>query len=368
MQLPHADQLEIQYLSRLFDNKSECYKLFWFHAIVVKAALGQQVLTYEELIDEMIADAWYMVSEYHLNLGPKDNLEAIVLRIFEISGLKSSEKKEKIIEYIRACQDKEVRRIKVELKKNVPYRLQAPFAEDIKGREWAVSEKTLALKMNQQKRLIYYYEEFNGLNTQIVIQPEWMDYIIKNQEILKGWIQFNMITYLQKRNPSVSGISYKLFPPKVRNLNKVKKFWRVVISLDTVHEIYAGKVLTDKDLSIDHFVPWSYVAHDEFWNLNPTTRCINSSKSNKLPDWDKYFPHLCEMEFLSYEMIWKHEAVLHEFEECAKEHLNNDEIRRRLYRKNQSKQEFRGNLFEVVNPVYNSAKNMGFQDWEISNE
>ncbi|MBE5919975.1 MAG: hypothetical protein E7272_09045 [Pseudobutyrivibrio ruminis] len=26
-----------------------------------------------------------------------------------------------------------------------------------------------------------------------------------------------------------------------------------------------------KDISIDHFVPWSYVAHDEMWNLNPTT-------------------------------------------------------------------------------------------------
>jgi len=26
----------------------------------------------EELIDDMIANAWYMVTEYHLNLGPRN--------------------------------------------------------------------------------------------------------------------------------------------------------------------------------------------------------------------------------------------------------------------------------------------------------
>ena len=30
MQLPHSDILDIAHFSRLFDNKSECYKLFWF--------------------------------------------------------------------------------------------------------------------------------------------------------------------------------------------------------------------------------------------------------------------------------------------------------------------------------------------------
>jgi len=52
-----------------------------------------------------------------------------------------------------------------------------------------------------------------------------------------------------------------------------------------------------KDISIDHFVPWSYVAHDEMWNLNPTTKSINSFKSNKLPDWNTYFKRLAMLEY-----------------------------------------------------------------------
>ena len=75
MQLPKSEQLNIASLSRLFDNKAECYKLFWFQAILNHVCKGQQEIRFEELIDDMIANAWYMVTEYHLNLGPRDKLE-----------------------------------------------------------------------------------------------------------------------------------------------------------------------------------------------------------------------------------------------------------------------------------------------------
>ena len=61
MQLPNSEQLNIASLSRLFDNKSECYKLFWFQAILNHVCIGLQEICFEELIDDMIANAWYMV-------------------------------------------------------------------------------------------------------------------------------------------------------------------------------------------------------------------------------------------------------------------------------------------------------------------
>lgn len=108
MQLPYSENIEIQYLSRIFDNTSECYKFFWFQAILSKVLEGRDHITYEDLVDEMIADAWYMVIEYHLNLGPRDTLENLVLYLQKISQLKSSEKKENIISYLKDCTDKEV--------------------------------------------------------------------------------------------------------------------------------------------------------------------------------------------------------------------------------------------------------------------
>ena len=97
MNLPESEKLNIASLSRLFDNKSECYKLFWFQAILTYVCKGQQEITFEELIDEMIADAWYMVTEYHLNLGPKDTLKKTVNYIAETTNMLPSVKKKVIL-------------------------------------------------------------------------------------------------------------------------------------------------------------------------------------------------------------------------------------------------------------------------------
>ena len=48
MQLPYSEQLNIAALSRLFDNKSEYYKLFWFQAIMGKICAGESDIFYEE--------------------------------------------------------------------------------------------------------------------------------------------------------------------------------------------------------------------------------------------------------------------------------------------------------------------------------
>lgn len=314
VQLPYSDDLEIQYLSRIFDNTSECYKFFWFQAILSKVLEGKDHMTYEELVDEMIADAWYMVIEYHLNLGPRDTLESLVLYLQKISQLKSSEKKENIINYLKDCTDKEVLKRKRILTKNVPYRIQAPFMDKIRGKEWNVAESELISKINQEYRLMYYFEALNGMQTSIRINSEWFTYMQKNQEILKGWLQYNIIVYLQKRNPSVPGIADKLYPPQERKLEKVKKYWKLLLTVQPIHEIYGHVQLSEKDISIDHFVPWSYVAHDEF-------------------------------------------------EKCAKEHLNDSAVRRKIYQKGQDFVSFSNTLEEIIQPVYQSAKNCGFKDW-----
>ena len=121
MQLPKSDQLNIASLSRLFDNKSECYKLFWFQAILTYVCKGESEIRFEDLINEMIADAWYMVTEYHLNLGPRDTLEKVVNYISENTGMLPAEKKQVILNWLKACQDSTVNKYKRDLTLNVDY-------------------------------------------------------------------------------------------------------------------------------------------------------------------------------------------------------------------------------------------------------
>lgn len=363
MMLPYSDELNIKYLARLFDNTSECYKFFWFQAIITKLEEGKSNFTFGELVDEMIADAWYMVLECHLSLGPKDNLETLIKYISETQGIKPSEKKSVILDYLKYTTDREVLRLKRILIGNVPYRLQAPFMPELKSKDFECRIKERIAIINHHKRLMYYFGYYDGLNTVIHMHSDWILYLQKNMDIIKGWLRYKMIAYLQKRNPSVPGIADKMYPPKERNLEKVREYWRLIMELNPIKEIYGNKELTEENISIDHFVPWSYVAHDEFWNLHPTTRDINSRKSNRLPDWQTYFPLLCEQEYTSYIMIWKYEKVLNKFNECAKMHLNNEQIKYRLYRKGLNRNQFETQLCEVILPVYNSAKNCGFDNW-----
>lgn len=367
MKLPYSEELNIEYLGRLFDNTSECYKFFWFKAIVAKVIEGKCELTYEELVDEMIADAWYMVIEYNLNLGPKDTLENLVYLIkMKNPELKSKEEKSAIIDFLRDTDDKEIISKKRTLTYNVPYRLQSPFMRNMNGNDWNVGENELISRINQEKRLIYYFSELKGLTTVIRVQEDWANYIQKNQEIIRGWLEYKMIQYLQRRNPNVPGIVDKIKPPQKRELERVKKYWKLILTLEPVDEIYGGKSLTEDNISIDHFVPWAYVAHDEMWNLIPTTKEINSTKSNKLPDWD-YFKELAKQEYeKSYKLIWEYDKVHEEFDKCVKYHINSDDIRYRLYREGLTPIEFAGELESIIKPVYNSAMNCGFGNWKYS--
>ncbi len=371
MQLPYSDELNIGYLSRLFDNTSNCYKFFWFQAILRKVDEKHASFSFGELINEMIADAWYMVTEYHLHLGPlgvTDNLEEVVKYIHENYGFMSSEKREKILSFLENTEDKKISKYKSDLTLNVPYRLQVPFYDEItiQHNMWNGSKQTLINEINHQQRLMYYFQHFSGIGTGIELDDTWQQYLIRHREILKGWAQLKLIQYLQNKNPSVPGISDKLEPPASRDIERVRKYWKLIIKVDpSLRDIYGDIALTDVSISVDHFVPWQFVAHDELWNLHPTTKEINSSKNNMLPPWDKYFDPLGELEYRAYELKNTSELVKHEFEKIAPYHLNNQEIKSQLYDEHLRKAEFKQRLDHIIRPVYEAAKNQGFREWKF---
>ena len=71
---PYDEKLNIGVLSRIFDRNriTNSYKYFWFMAILKKVSNGQSEFTYDELVDQMVVDAWYMVTEYNLRLCRND--------------------------------------------------------------------------------------------------------------------------------------------------------------------------------------------------------------------------------------------------------------------------------------------------------
>jgi hypothetical protein len=328
---------------------------------------GKTEITYNEIITEMIVNAWFMVTDCNLRLGPSnttDNLEKIVKYLYSDlykEKVKPTESKTVLRKMIGSERDDCFQSIKKELIEDVPYCMQSPFYPNIKS-----PKKNKIDQINQQKRLIYYFSKFNNLNTTIFVSDEWIEYLLKNREIINDWIKYNLLEYLQRKNPSVPGIIDKFAPPSKRNLERVRNYWKAVILIEpSLKDIYGDIVLKDVSISIDHFVPWQYVAHDELWNLSPTTKNINSNKSNKLPSWDKYFEKLVDREFTAYQLSFSNELVKKEFALCADYHLNNSEARNALYAEKLDINSFRDKLSNIIRPVYESAKNCGFEDWKI---
>ena len=115
-----------------------------------------------------------MVTECHLRLGPlgiTDNLEEVVKYIYEKYGFPSSEKREKILEFLQTTDDRKIVRYKSDLTLNVPYRLQVPFYDEINIEKnmWNGSKQILTREINRQKRLMYYFSLISGLGTVIEV-------------------------------------------------------------------------------------------------------------------------------------------------------------------------------------------------------
>jgi len=97
--------------------------------------------------------------------------------------------------------------------------IQAPFYDeiDIQRTEWHAIEN-LSHKINTQRRLIYYFDLIAGTKSILRVDESWAAYLKRHKEILISWTQFNLIKYLQRRNPGVSGIADKIETPTSRSL------------------------------------------------------------------------------------------------------------------------------------------------------
>lgn len=196
----------------------------------------------------------------------------------------------------------------------------------------------------------------------ITINPVWYDYLRKNYNILRDFAYWNLVNFIQARNPNVPNIPSKLIKPIERNsLAKQHKFWDLVIqSQGGINCIYTNKKLLPGDYALDHFIPWSFVTHDQIWNLMPADSSINSSKSNKLPDLDVYLMRLAEEHQKAVSIIYHHnpsDKLLEDY--CSIIDRPTDLIE-------MDKDNLKSVFSKTFYPLYQIASNMSFETWKYN--
>lgn len=153
----YYNNLNIDGFSKMMKSPSYCYKFYWLEAIIQLIAEGKTESTFDEIIDEMIANAWYSVREFHIHLSGmpldgqiKDGLERAVLLLTELSELSANASKVEIKNAIKQY-NKELKTTKEQLTHMVPYRALAGF----------FTRSNEKVNWNSANRMTVYIQKFN---------------------------------------------------------------------------------------------------------------------------------------------------------------------------------------------------------------
>ena len=362
--LPSSDDLDISALSRLFKDTTNSYKYIFFLSlldILKRRQFASEPIGFKELIVEMLANSWYPYIYFKLSFGPQDKitaqLDSMSLQIGE-PKLKFDDSDKTLLRETISGQD-----VSNSLLRYVPFRLLRPFFEKELGgaKEYEVNRKNkyLAESLFDQRMPLY---RISKESEQVIIHEAWIDYLKKHYSIIISWASWKWLEYMQRCNPNVPAVPTKLFPPQKRDsLNVQIRYWKEILKHDSCECIYSGISLKDSTISLDHYLPWSFVAHDQLWNLVPTLAVVNSAKSDRLPA-NVYFEPFVNLQhrglFISHQILgerrWEKqvESFIADLKLGDKRDLLDLEKLRRAYQ-------------QTVLPLLELAKGLGFfSDWQ----
>ncbi|POY34722.1 hypothetical protein C3K47_18995 [Solitalea longa] len=347
MVLPHSNELPINYLSACFNNTSATYKYYWFLSILQEVENGNLMISKRSLFSRMISNAWFTVNYFHISFGKQDLIQEAIRLINKVEEITIDENKDVIVKILRETESPETVRQLKHFDKNVPHWFLSPWFpkkinETDNGREKRIYNQSKVFSGNC---LYALYED------RIEINPEWKNYLTVNSRILKDFCLWNLTMFLQVKNPNIPDIANKLIKPAIRSsLTKQRtKYWDLVLrELGQVKCIYTGKLLTIGNYAVEHFIPYGFVSHDLIWNLIPADKSFNCSKSDKLPQFEKYYDPFFDLQKTAVEIISEKSPNNKLLEEYLTIFPSLESI---------SKEKFK----EIIQPLITIASNNGFE-------
>lgn len=321
MNIPVDETLPVSTFAQCFNSVTNAYKYYWFWAILDHVTLSTELfISYSELSRRMLALAWYPLDYYKLSFGPQDSFIRLVKRISALMTVDNRPGAAPLFQQMQKrlpLNDLQVMDAEITetLKRYVIYRFLSPFfPAELRGQKDAAKNKIIE-RLTAKSTIVPYKIEAEGIR----LSEDWMPYFRRHQFMLLGFMKWQLLRFLQRNNPNVIGLVEKLEKPDRRDLAFAKRAWELYLGDNPFHCIYSGKIITLENYSLDHFLPWSFTAHDLLWNLVPTTKSINSIKGNKLPNLDKLLEPFCcvQYHFHRYHQQQGNKAVQSDYQYLA---------------------------------------------------
>ncbi len=295
MRLPHSPILPVNLLAACFNNTTATYKFYWLLSILQEVENGNTSIMKKNLFARMISNAWYTVNYFHVSFGQLDKIQEAVQLAHHTEKIPIDKNLDSVFLMLSMTTNRITEKQLWHFNNNVPHWFLSPWFPRIQRTGIYQASKSF-----DNECLYALYDD------RIEINPNWIDYLISNVRMLKDFCYWNLSLFLQTKNPNVPDIPNKLIKPATRNnLTKQRlQFWDLVINeLGNIECIYTERKLTVGNYAVEHFIPYNFVSHDLIWNLIPADKSFNSSKSDKLPPLEKYFPKFYSLQKKAVEII-----------------------------------------------------------------
>lgn len=309
--LPPDEQLPVDILAASFRNVTNSYKFFWFLAILEHVEENHSpVISIDQLLARMVARVWYPTNYFKLSFGKQDQLSVASELLRQASGMEPNAKQSQVVDQalVQLAMRSKVGGAIREIGRYVPTRFLRPFffnrLTGLPDRAVDPMIKELAAVRFENPEQPCLYRFVSLSQPAIEIHEVWYRYLARHLAILNGFILWQLLNYLQRNNPNVSNLATKLFEPVARDLSQARKFWRLVLKHQgTLRCIYSGMPLLPEKYTLDHFLPWRFVAHDLLWNIAPVPSSVNSAKSDRLPDMELYYEGFARLQYEAVKIV-----------------------------------------------------------------
>lgn len=132
-----------------------------------------------------------------------------------------------------------------------------------------------------------YFSQFGEMTVPVHLWQALLRYNVWIEPALvEEWIRL-IRRYAERQNRQVDELKLRrLMRPYEPDRNQLEVRRRALALLDTqsIHCVWTGKKLQAGNMDIDHCLPWAVWPCDDLWNLMPSSKTVNRSKRDYLPN------------------------------------------------------------------------------------
>lgn len=270
------------YIKKWFDilngmSNDNTYKLAWGRAIIESIVFDEGVIQgnqyrihFDTISAHMLKYYWNQCFFFNLKQSSNQEHPPVVVQLtYKLIGHYKTK-----FTNIPIWFDKAKSVIEKGILKDIVHEISTVLTQNVSWRFKIIESETIEIYfLNKKERYI-----------ELLIED--VENIKNYSDILIQLFNYKWAQLLEKYNTQprivskVKGSSDNQL--KRTNLSKYKDIL-LLLYQDEIKDFYTDEPIKPEDISVDHFIPWSYMYSDDLWNLVITSKSRNSSKSNRPP-------------------------------------------------------------------------------------